>query len=147
MDNITFLENLGRYLLYQVAIKIYHQSSIYFYKYQLNKDFLHLLPFYYAYHLEHYGGFDKGALVYRNIEYIGDGYGIDKTILVDNSILNDFVKFKLKKNINSWSIHAYRKEDLAADTIKSAWKKNKWNYLKNLAAWKYHPSRLTFEIE
>ena len=154
IDNITFLDTLSSYLpLDQFAIKIYHQSSPYFYKYQLNQEYLFiLLPFYYDYYLRNFCKIHKGSLVYGNIES-RDGYGIDREISVDNSILNDFVKFKLKKVIyknivsTSYVLYAYRKEDLAADTIKRAWKKNKWNYLRNLAAWKYHPSRLTFEIE
>lgn len=31
--------------------------------------------------------------------------------------------------------------------IERYWRRYRWNYLRNLAAWKYHPSRLTFEID
>jgi hypothetical protein len=148
MDNKTFLETLSSYFPRKIGIRIYHQSSPYFYQYQLNQNLLdkYLLPFYYVYHFEQCGDFIKGDLVYLDLKYI-DNLGV--TYIqnhANKSVLNDFVKFKLKLYNKIHIFYAYRKEDLAADTIKSAWKKHRWNYLRNLAAVKYHPSKIDFTI-
>ena len=35
----------------------------------------------------------------------------------------------------------------AVATIMMYWRKYRWNYLRNLAAWRYHPSKLTFDLD
>lgn len=35
----------------------------------------------------------------------------------------------------------------AVATIVMYWRKYRWNYLRNLAAWRYHPSKLTFDLD
>ncbi len=37
--------------------------------------------------------------------------------------------------------------NIKVKVIERYWKRYRWNYRRNLAAWKYHPSRLTFEID
>ncbi len=147
-NNIILLDTISNYLpIDQIDIRIYHKSSVYFYGYQLNKEFLFcLLPFYYKYSITNFLKIRKGELVYNNIVSHRD-YGFVKLISVDNSILNDFVKLKLKKKITTWVIHAYRKEDLAVEIIERYWKRYRWDYLKNLAEIKYNPSKMSFEID
>ncbi len=35
---------------------------------------------------------------------------------------------------------------IKVEIIERYWKKYRWNYLRNLAAWKYHPSKIDFTI-
>ena len=37
--------------------------------------------------------------------------------------------------------------NIKVQVIERYWKRYRWNYRKNFAAWKYHPSRLTFKID
>jgi hypothetical protein len=118
-------------------IEIVHPSSEYIFNYKLNEYFIkerndpkHGQNFVYMCSKKHCFYYDYNHFL--NF----------KRVRVNTSILNDFV-FLLKKNY----LVAYHPKDVAANIIKSAWKKNKWNYRRNLAAWKYHPSRLTFEID
>ena len=37
--------------------------------------------------------------------------------------------------------------NIKVQVIERYWKRYRWNYRRNFAAWKYHPSRLTFEID
>ena len=145
MDNKTFLETIVSYFRDgKLGIRIYHPSSVYFYGYPLTQEYIK--PFFYFYYFKNFLDFNKGELSY----YLGPHISFDQYI-AEPSVLNDFVKFKLKiyPDTITPKIHifyAYRKEDIAADTIKSAWKKHRWNYLRNLAAVKYHPSKIDFTI-
>ena len=50
--------------------------------------------------------------------------------------LNDQITIIFDKDVKS-----------RVQVIERYWRRYRWNYLRNLAAWKYHPSRLTFEID
>jgi len=139
MDNKTFLETFLNYLsdyedYEDNGIKIYHESSIYFYGYQIPQKFFSFCYIYWKDNL-----FVQFKLKKGNKTTV-------TTIIVDTSILNDFVTFKLKKKDDIWVFYAYRKEDIAVNTIKKYWKKYYWDYRKNLSAKLYHPSRLTFSV-
>jgi hypothetical protein len=147
-NNKTFLETFSKYLSTdQFSIRIYHKSSIYFYKHQINHKILKSL-FCYEYYIK------TGNLQYYDMKQSPKGFFFWISIVV-NSVLNDFDTFKLKKKDDIWVFYAYRKEDLAVDTIERYWKKYRWNYFRNkieplkrdLMEWKYHPSRLTFLID
>ena len=155
MDNKTFLETIVRYLSPgKLGIRIYHQSSPYFYKYPLNQDYSN--TFYYFFYKRKWADFSSLDLSY----HLGPSTSFEH-YLAEPYVLNDFCSFKLKLYPSVWSdetihvLYAYRKEDLAADTIKSAWKKYRWNYRRNkmdplkreLVAWVYHPKRLKFTID
>lgn len=70
---------------------------------------------------------------------------------IDTSFFNTFVKFKLKcckctTTVVSYDFIVYDKKQVAVEIIIRYWKKYRWNYLKNLAEIKYHPSRLCFDV-
>ena len=44
-------------------------------------------------------------------------------------------------------INNYTEKDISASVIQQSWKKNRWNYLRNLAEIKYHPSKITFNVD
>jgi hypothetical protein len=157
---LEFIKKLISYFPDNIAMRIYHQSSPYFYKYKLNSEYLNK-SFYYYYCTFEFNKI-KSPMYYYNIEYIPsmDNFSLVSCI-INKRILNDFVKFKLKKidsskdhNDIDYCVFAYRKEDLAADTIKSAWKKYRWNYRRNrmdplkreLVSYVYHPSKIDFTI-
>ena len=116
-------------------IEIVHPSSEYIFNYKLNRYFIkqndtkHGKKFVYTYSRNHFYYYDYNHFLQF------------KRVDVNKSILNNFV-FLLKKNY----LVAYHPKDVAANIIKSAWKKNKWNYRRNLAAWKYHPSKIDFTV-
>ena len=72
--------------------------------------------------------------------------------------LERFVKFKISfcdnlnceaedgKIIKYFNFVGFYKEDLAVQIIERYWEKYRWNYLQNLAAWKYHPSKICFDV-
>ncbi len=82
------------------------------------------------------------------------------TIYLHLTDIEKFVKFKIEflspnilryyaednRSINYFMLKGYYKEEIAVETIIRYWKKFRWNFLKNLAAWKYHPSRLSFDV-
>jgi hypothetical protein len=152
MDNKTFLETLSSYLPRKIGIKIYHRSPEYFHQYQYRCQYR--IPFFYFYYFINCGNFNKGDFSYNSLEPMGPSgcYSKYVEIPIDKCFLNDFVKFKLKKppNIGLLSFRyillIYHKEDIAIDTIKRYWKKYRWDYLRNLAAVKYHPSKIDFTI-
>ena len=136
---VSYIESLKEYIpIDQISIRIYHWSSADWIK--NSKDDID----YYIYQFKTNIFFDKNKLYYNYqlIKYC-------KVVECENyDILNQFTfKLKKKKENGFLYLNASFNLDVAADTIKRAWKKNKWNYLRNLAAWKYHPSRLTFEID
>ena len=59
-----------------------------------------------------------------------------------------YLEKKYKENFPNERILIIFDKDLniKVKVIEKYWKRYRWNYLRNLAAWKYHPSRLTFEI-
>jgi hypothetical protein len=66
---------------------------------------------------------------------------------LDSLRLNKFVKFKIfKEHGYYYNFIGYYKEDVAVETIIRYWKKYRWDYLKNLAEWKYHPSKICFDV-
>ena len=82
------------------------------------------------------------------------------TIYLHLTDIEKFVKLKIQflspnilryyaednRSINYFMLKGYYKEEIAVETIIRYWKKYRWNFLKNLAAWKYHPSRLSFDV-
>ena len=121
-------------------IEIVHPSSEYIFKYKLNEYFIkernstrHGKQFIYINSRKHFYYYDYNHFL--NL----------KKVPVNTSIFNDFV-FLLKKVNDIFYLVAYHPKDVAANIIKSAWKKNKWNYRWNFVKWKYHPSKIDFTI-
>ncbi len=149
MDNKTFLETFLDYLPhYRDNMRIYHESSIYFYGYQIPQKFLSygIVSFYYLYWI--------GRLDMLEIKSKKGNKAILTVMKLNISVLNDFVTFRLKKKNDIWVFYAYRKEDLAVSTIKKYWKCYRLNYFRNkiqplkreLIEYLYHPSRINFSI-
>ncbi len=116
-------------------IKIIHESSENedtLNEYYINETKFMERKFYYIY--------TKNNTFY----YDYDSYCAIIKIKVDPLIFNDFVFF-LKKDVNFYLV-GYDFKDIAVQTIERYWKKFRWNYLRNLAAWKYHPSKINFNV-
>ena len=68
-----------------------------------------------------------------------------------DELLKKYEEFKkdFKENCPNDQLTIIFDKDLKSrvQIIERYWKRYRWNYRKNFAAWKYHPSTLTFEID
>jgi hypothetical protein len=81
----------------------------------------------------------------------------NKSIIISKEHFFEYVSYYTGKHFQIHNLPSDKKDYIYyviiprdifnANIIKKYWKKYRWNYLKNLAAWKYHPSKLNFEIE
>ena len=154
---MDYINLLSEYLPQeQICIVIEHNNSPYIYYTNYSfilifiPDFEYFIPkkFRYFYDLKTINifksDFIKGKFYHHEYNY---NTNLLDEICNDNNLLNDFV-FKLKKRSSGeYKLVAYHYKEIAVNIIDRYWKKYRWNYLRNLAAWKYHPSKLIFEID
>ena len=150
---MDYINLLSEYLPQeQLRIVIEHNNSPYIY--YTNYSFILIFvpkfenKFRYFYDLKtinvYKSEFIKGKFYHDEYNY---NTNLLDEICNDNNLLNDFV-FKLKKRSSGeYKLVAYHYKEIAVNIIDRYWKKYRWNYLRNLAAWKYHPSKLIFEID
>jgi hypothetical protein len=148
MDYINSLKeyidtNLFVYLI------IYSKKSPFIYKYNYT-PFRYGGPFKYLYNIKTI----DVTIDVEAIEFIeGEMYYFDRIedrVCVDTIILDDFV-FNIQV-ISCWGgekevrLVATHYSEVAVQKIIRYWRKYRWNYRRNFAAWKYHPSKIDFKI-